>query len=201
MERPISAGYWTTIGYVSTEAYYREYGYLPADSSGDGPSNTADILKLIDCCLNETCTPEFGIYSCDIDHSGTYTSADTSRLIDLLNGSGKYTTWNLEYLSDNETCPDGGELLSEPPRQPEESVLNQWFADWFVDYLTMVEIPDNAARAEFQEIAEALTGWALDHFSIDERETLADRLTDPALTFADPLAEKAAPKIAAKLIK
>ena len=54
---------------------------------------TADIGSLIDCCLNETCTPTWGIYSCDIDRSGKVGAADLLRLIDLLNGAGAFDEW------------------------------------------------------------------------------------------------------------
>ncbi|UCE60794.1 MAG: hypothetical protein JSU63_03395 [Phycisphaerales bacterium] len=80
---------------------------LPADSSADGVSNTADILSLIDCCLNAVCVPPWGIYSCDIDQSLVVNTADILRLIDLLNGAGQFTRrWNLASPHDNGECPD-----------------------------------------------------------------------------------------------
>ncbi|UCE60040.1 MAG: hypothetical protein JSU63_21680 [Phycisphaerales bacterium] len=79
---------------------------LPADSSADGVSNTADILSLIDCCLNHVCTPPFGEYSCDIDQSDVVNTADILRLIDLLNGAGQFTrAWNLASPIDTGICP------------------------------------------------------------------------------------------------
>ncbi|UCE60885.1 MAG: hypothetical protein JSU63_03870 [Phycisphaerales bacterium] len=104
-----------TPGAVSTITYTDRTGSvqtgtfvsLPGDSNADGVSNTADILSLIDCCLNLVCTPAHGDYSCDIDHSAAVNSADILRLIDLLNGAGHFfMPWNLASPYDGGECSD-----------------------------------------------------------------------------------------------
>jgi len=92
LDRPISAGHWTTIRYLGGGDSVT-YGSLPGNSNGDRYSTGADILDLIDCCLNHICTPAHGLYSCDIDNYGEWTSLDTQRLVDLLNGAGTFITW------------------------------------------------------------------------------------------------------------
>ncbi len=66
------------------------YSSLPVDTNADGVSNTDDVIELIECCLNKSCVPTHGEYSCDVDHSGSSTGADVLRLLDLLNGAGDF---------------------------------------------------------------------------------------------------------------
>jgi hypothetical protein len=98
LNRRITPGAVTTLTYTpdAGAASTGTFTSLPADSNADGLSNTADILSLIDCCLNGVCTPAWGDYSCDIDQSLVVNSADILRLIDLLNGAGQFVQpWNL----------------------------------------------------------------------------------------------------------
>jgi hypothetical protein len=94
LERPISAGHWTTLRYApgTTPVIYAS---LPGNSNGDRYNTALDILKHIDCCVNQIpiCTPPYGNYSCDIDHDGSWTSYDTTALIDLFNGVGTFIPW------------------------------------------------------------------------------------------------------------
>lgn len=108
LDRRITPGAVTTVTYASTSdntIVTGRFTSLPADSSNSGVSSTADILSLIDCCLNQVCEPPFGIYSCDIDHSQVHNTADILRLIDLLNGAGQFAReWNLAMVDDNGEC-------------------------------------------------------------------------------------------------
>ena len=52
----------------------------------------------------------------------------------------------------------------------------------------------------FEFIVQALTGFCVDNLSPDERTTLADKLQDPSLTFASPLAEEMVPEIVSALL-
>jgi hypothetical protein len=103
LQRRITPGALTEITYKSWSGATEvagEFTSLPGDTGADGISGThsgndeiprtEDITVLFNCCLNETCTPAFGNYSCDIDHSGDATSADILRLIDVLNGAGEF---------------------------------------------------------------------------------------------------------------
>ncbi|UCE58663.1 MAG: hypothetical protein JSU63_14615 [Phycisphaerales bacterium] len=109
LDRRITPGAVTKITYTpdSDPASVGTFTSLPADSTADGVSNTADILGLIDCCLNLVCTPPWGmVYSCDIDQSAVVNTADILRLIDLLNGAGQFTQpWNLASPYDGGECP------------------------------------------------------------------------------------------------
>jgi cytoskeletal protein CcmA (bactofilin family) len=102
LERPISAGEWTTITYLGDDSYVT-YASLPADANADETSAPADITALIDY-LNEVDTPPYGDYSCDMDHSDACGPSDITRLSDLLNGTSKFISWNNVPLPSN-TCP------------------------------------------------------------------------------------------------
>ncbi len=109
LARPISAGQWTTITYEGGGDPVT-YASLPGNANGDRFSTPADILTLIDCCINQICTPRYGVYSCDINRDGLLNSHDVSRLTDLLNGAGNYIAWNGKQLP-GITClgqPAGG---------------------------------------------------------------------------------------------
>ncbi len=58
--------------------------------SGDGLSNSLDILVLIDYLNGITSLNE---WQCDIDRSGECDPLDILKLIDLLNGAGEYDVW------------------------------------------------------------------------------------------------------------
>ncbi|UCE59548.1 MAG: hypothetical protein JSU63_19155 [Phycisphaerales bacterium] len=108
LNRRITPGAVTKVTYlpVSGAVSVGTFISLPADSTADGVSNTADILGLIDCCLNQVCTPAWGVYSCDIDNSAVVNTADILRLIDLLNGAGQFVQpWNLASPYDGGECP------------------------------------------------------------------------------------------------
>ena len=108
LSHPITPGAVTVITYESTSGNTVDkarFTSLPADSNADGVSCSGDILRLIDCCLNEVCEPPFGIYSCDIDQSEVTNSADILRLIDLLNGAGQFIReWNFAEPHDHGEC-------------------------------------------------------------------------------------------------
>jgi len=107
LNRRITPGAVTKITYTADDDSKQTatFIFLPADSDANGVSNTGDILKLIDRCLNEVELPAFGDYSCDIDQSGVASSADILRLIDLLNGAGSFASWNLQSAYDGGECP------------------------------------------------------------------------------------------------
>ncbi len=114
-ERRITPGAVTKITYTSWSGATEETGIftsLPGDTGADGTSGyagglaTRDVITLVACCLNQSCTPPFDEYSCDIDHSGAVTGADVLRLIDLLNGSGEFLRmWDGQSAHDDGECP------------------------------------------------------------------------------------------------
>jgi hypothetical protein len=60
---------------------------------------------------------------------------------------------------------------------------------------------DSAAEAEFKTIVEALTGFCVQNLSLPDRAKLADKLRDPSLTFASPVAAEAVPEIVSRLLE
>ena len=202
LEHPISAGHWTTMTYVVDQSYVT-YASLPADANADHTSASADIIALMNY-LNEVEEPPHGDYSCDIDHSGVFGSPDINRLIDLLNGAGKFISWNNKSLPDN-TCPGGRQSAGQggstsPFGGTTLTEADAEFIDGFVTYVATAVIPDAEAEGLFELIVEALTGFCIDNLSPDDRATLADKLQDPLLTFASPLAERMVPEIVYTLL-
>jgi len=89
LDRPISAGHWTSISYVGGVGSV-SYASLPADANDDGVSVAADILDYFTVCPPSSTN----LYRCDIDHSGVVGTPDILELIDLLNGASWHYPWN-----------------------------------------------------------------------------------------------------------
>lgn len=102
LSRPITPGAVTRIIHTPTNNYV-EYISHPANTNGDSVSGVADVLNIIDM-LNGVKLPPHGVYSQDIDHSGSFGPPDVLRTIDLLNGSGVYDVWNGTPLPVNNVC-------------------------------------------------------------------------------------------------
>ncbi|MBU0719645.1 MAG: hypothetical protein KJ749_15480, partial [Planctomycetes bacterium] len=208
----ITAGAVTTVAYRGYDGF-AEYISHPANSNADGIASSSDLMALINCCLNHVCTPPHGDYSCDMDHSEVVNAQDVLRLIDLLNGAGEFRTWMASSLPVNTGCPtvtDGCACIAELRAGGGESTLgtgaegsaaqdNSAFAEWFVSYVTTAWLPDEYARSEFVVIVEALTAWLGDHLPVTERESLAQALQDPGLTFTSPEAEALVARIVSRL--
>ena len=88
--RPITPSAATTLTYTADNnaATTGEFIAHAGNVSGDANANAADVQTLIDCCLNQTCVPVWGDFSCDVDRSGSVTPADLMGAIDALNGAG-----------------------------------------------------------------------------------------------------------------
>lgn len=82
LDRPITAGEWTTFGYngVFTQSLV-DIGFLPGDVNQSGKVTGADITELIDCLNNQIFCAD---YQTDIDRSGLTNGNDITRLIDVL---------------------------------------------------------------------------------------------------------------------
>ena len=100
----IAAGAVTTIQYTGDGSYV-SYTSHPSNVDADAAADAADIASLIDCCLSDLCTPVWGLWSCDIDHSGSAGPGDVLRTIDLLNGGDVFEVWGQTGLPTNSTCP------------------------------------------------------------------------------------------------
>ena len=62
------------------------------------------------------------------------------------------------------------------------------FINVFVTHMSTVVITDTQSEADFKMIVDAIVGFCVDNLSRNERATLGDKLQDPSLTFASPLA-------------
>ena len=197
LNRPISGGHWTTIKYGGPGNCI-SFASLPADVDGSRVAAPADILALIDY-LNGAGGVPYNMYGCDVDHSNLCAPADILEVIDLLNGASTFLVWNGRGLPANTcaceagapTCFGGGAFVGQSLGAPVGTALapapgseNQFFADWFVNYLTTVNPTDSASAEEFTQIVDSLTQWCVDHFTVEEQAALADRLSDPTLVFA-----------------
>lgn len=104
LRRPITTGGVTTIQYTGGSNFVSLTAH-PANVNADSASGPADILAVIDCCINGVCTPAFGLHSCDVDHSGLAGPPDILRVIDLLNGAAEFTPWLNTSRPTNSICP------------------------------------------------------------------------------------------------
>lgn len=200
LERPISAGHWTTITHEGDGSYVT-YSSLPADANDSGTSMANDITEHINCCLNQVCTPAHGDYTCDTDHSGLASFPDVLRLIDLLNGAGSFVVWNATTISSND-CPGGGESAMMGPGSGNSLTTeaeNVNYIDDLVGLLQRLENNDRMDQAGLIELVIALTDYAGNILSRDERNDLADRLSDASLTFASDIVADMIPDMVAAL--
>jgi hypothetical protein len=107
LTRPITAGAATTITYTDNNTATQTATFIahPGNVNGDALSSGADVMSMIDCCLNGDCAP-WGLHSCDIDGSGAVHPPDLIGLIDLLNGAGPFDAWSGTSLpSADGVCP------------------------------------------------------------------------------------------------
>jgi subtilisin family serine protease len=212
LHHPITAGETTTIGYVHSNEFMRYISH-PANVNGDTASASADILDLIDF-LNGVKTLPWGIYSCDIDRSALCAPADILAEIDLLNGASGFRVWNgtpkppIAPCPMAAGCPSGqsacggsgleamaigaptGDLSTEAAAVAASG--NDYFADWFVKYVTTTVPQNAAAEADFRLIVDALTKWCVAHFSEEERGALANRLSSAVTVATSPVGSELA---------
>jgi hypothetical protein len=95
LNRPITAGAVTTLTYRSYDGTETTASFTshPANVNADSYAAPTDILALLDRLNNVRPVP-WGLYSCDLDHSGVCDQVDILCLIDLLNGAAALTAWN-----------------------------------------------------------------------------------------------------------
>jgi len=198
LDRPISAKHWTTITYEGDDGHVT-YSSLPANVDGGISSNPSDITFLIDI-LNGVRQPPYGLYSCDVDHSGACGSVDIGRVIDLLNGAGKFVPWLNVYMVAN-TCPDGQSAMIASGDDAWGDV--EWDASAFmsatVDLLAKLEPSDELDETGLKELVDKLTDFTIQMLGFDEQKTLADWLEAPSLLFASDIVADMVPDIVSTL--
>ncbi len=101
--RPITPGAATTIRYEGSGEFVTYYSH-PANVNGDSLADADDVSQLVGF-LDGQIGAHHGMYSVDVDHSGTVTPADLLRLIDLLNGADSFDAWNGTLFPVNTSCP------------------------------------------------------------------------------------------------
>lgn len=105
LERAITPGGVTTIRHLGDGSFV-EYVAHPGNVNADALADASDLNVLVDCCVLGQCTPTWGLYSCDLDHSGTWAPADILMAIDMLNGAGTLTPASGTQLPVNAgSCP------------------------------------------------------------------------------------------------
>lgn len=202
LERPLTAGAATTINYINSPKMLT-YITHPANVNGNSAAGPGDILSIIDCLngIDPLVNCPFGVYSADTDHSGAADPPDILAVIDLLNGASQFQVWNGTTRPENTTCTEvcaafggasaqssGGSglaLLSSAGATIGNANSNAALADGFVSFLTTTVIHSMTDRVTADVAVGALTQWSVDHFSLDERRTLVDRLDDEKQDFAD----------------
>ncbi len=81
LDRPITAGQWTSFGYQGRVPSVVDIGFLPGDVDQSGTATTFDIVSIQDCLNNQAqCAP----YQVDMDRGGLQNGNDITRLIDIL---------------------------------------------------------------------------------------------------------------------
>ncbi len=202
LDRPISAGNWTTLKYLGGSNYVA-YASLPSDVNIDGYAAPNDIIALIDCINYPLTCPGAHPYRTDIDHSGQPLPPDITMEIDLLNGTGNFIAWQGKQLATNTTCPGGTMLMADYSEtvasEQDPAEVNQEIADWLVAYLSTADPMGGTEVEDFEFIVDELTQWCVDSFTVDEQNGLADRLSDSTLSFASEIGANAAALMAAVL--
>ena len=208
LERPISAGQWTTITYLGVSgSSFVSYASLPADSSADGLAQEgmqgepdSDVWQWVYCCFQLTCTPPHGAYSCDINHDGPWNFNDLGRLADLLQGFGTYIVWEGKMLPSN-TCLGGSgqSMMSGGTLAGAAELENP--SDRFLTYLSTTVVPPGRSKEDLFMVIRVLTTLHANRLPMDEKVTLAERLQDPTLTFQTKFVADMIPDIAAALLK
>ncbi len=195
LDRPISAGAWTTITYLGSGDSV-SYASLPGDVDASGSASASDIDVLI-AYLGSGGPIPFGSYSCDANHSGACNPSDILQVIDLLNGAGTFVAWEGKTRALRNACTGAFENLAcdeeitscdaEFSRASLEysdegsgdTVLNQEVADWLVNHVTTT-----LGSPYEQVLLERLAAWYTTQLSEEERSDLLNRLGDSGLEFA-----------------
>lgn len=103
---PIELGVCSTITYTDESAMKTRTKLIahPANTNGLALADPVVDVNEMMSILNGS-MPAFGIYSADLDHTGTIGPGDLLALIDLLNGSGPLDPWLGTLLPDCANCP------------------------------------------------------------------------------------------------
>ncbi len=104
LDHAITAGAATMITYIGDGSSTAVISH-PGNVNADGSADWQDVQSLIDCCLEQTCTPAWAERSCDVDRSGTRSPFDILTTIDVLLGAGSWDAWNGTSKPSIASCP------------------------------------------------------------------------------------------------
>jgi hypothetical protein len=108
LDRPITPGAVTTITYIAGDGTETrgEFIFHPANVDGNAFSQGADVVAIINAINGAQ--PAHGMYSTDINWSGSLTPADMLRVIDLLNGADAFRNqrWGEAPYNARPACGD-----------------------------------------------------------------------------------------------
>jgi len=174
LERPISAGQWTTLTYEGSGDQV-SYASLPADSGGNGTATASDILDHVDCCVNAICQPAYGDYSCDIDHDGDVDGDDTSELSHLLSGTDTWIVWNSVSLPQTNSCEETEAMFG---GSSWNSLSSESFPSRFVTFVIEFVPTARLGGETFVDLATTIVELASAQMSGSERSNLAAMLEE-----------------------
>lgn len=108
LKRTITPQEFTTITYTDNAGTSHQgvFAFLPGDVNGTALTDSDDVDALVSSCLERNYAPAWGDYSCDINQSGTVTSADLLELIDRFHGARGHRPWNgISLRHEASDCP------------------------------------------------------------------------------------------------
>lgn len=199
LERPISAGHWTTIKYLGGTSYV-SYASLPMDVNRDNWVVSSTDSGYLNGILNGGCQAQYSIYQWDLNHNGICEpgypgDTDLSRGVDLYLGNGTFIVWNGKHLPAN-TCPGSGAGFAGSGSGETEGP--SWVED-FVVFITTLEVPKDDDPGDWFVFIKAALQATLLELSDADRKDLAAALEDPSLEFASDAVRDVAPEIVAIL--
>ncbi len=101
--RAVTFGAITTIRYLRDGSFVR-YVSHPGNVNADASANLDDVSAWV-AVFDGSAAPVHGLYSVDLDRSGSLTFLDVLRLADLLNGADSFEPWRDTSLPSATTCP------------------------------------------------------------------------------------------------
>ena len=183
LERPISAGQWTTITYEGSGDQVT-YASLPGDVGGNETTTASDILDFVDCCLDDPITCWSGgeaLYRCDVNHSGAIEAPvgyppiapDVAEVSGLLTGSGTWIQWNNVSLPETNSCEETEAMAGGTSWN---SLSPESFPGRFVTFVIGFVPTARLGSGAFVELATTMVGLAAAEMSGSERLSLAAML-------------------------
>jgi hypothetical protein len=200
LERPISAGHWTTISYLGGSSYV-SYASLPVDVDRNGWALWYDT-GLLSGILDAGCPSPYSIYQWDMNHNGIcepgYPGAtDYNRAFELMTGLDTFIPWIGKHLPTN-TCPGSSAGFTGSGSGEQEGP--SWVED-FVVFITTLEVPEGDNADDWFVFVDTVLQATLWLLTDEEGKELAAALEVPDLEFASKMVHDFIPEIIAEICK